>query len=182
MSETKPEKTWLSRQAESEAKKDVMPMSERWGQIVPVAGILIVLLFLIIHQTASTGLFTAQFGTTEAFLFYAPIITFLLSLMAKIVIGRKNAVRPFDAFTLAFLAVATIWLYIVFPFDFSHLADVLPTSLRFILRWISNDIARTVMILQILGSLFFGGYTALLYVAVKRELSKPHSTAQTQTA
>lgn len=182
MTENKTEKTWLQRQAESEAKKDVISMSERWGQIAPAAGIIIVLLFFIVNQTTSTGLFTARFGTAEAFLFYVPIATFLLSILTRMVIGRKNVVRPLDAFTLVFVAVATIWLYIVFPFDFTHIADILPASLRFILQWISDDIARIVMILQILGSLFFGGYTALLYVAVKRELSKPQSSAQPKTA
>lgn len=175
MSEKTKQENWLTRQAESEAKKDIMPMAERWGQIAPVAGILIVLLFFLVHQNMSTGLFTSQFGAAEAFLFYVPMVLVLLAMMTRMIIGRKNAVRPFDAIAFAFVAAATIWLYIVFPFDFTHLADVLPSFLRFVLRWITDGIARIVMIIQILGSAFFAGYTALLYVAVKQELSKTQS-------
>lgn len=46
-----------------------------------------------------------------------------------------------------------------------------PGFLRFVLSWISDDIARLVMILQILGSSFFAVYTAALYIYVRRELS-----------
>jgi hypothetical protein len=176
LSNKKTEKTWLQSQAESEAKKDVMPMSERWGSIAPVAGIAIVLLFFTLHQTWSTGFFTSGFRSLEALFFYGPMVLFLLTIIGRIVIGRKNAVRPFDALTLAVVGITVIWLYIVFPFDFAHLADVLPNSLRFILQWISNDIAKIVMILMILGSFFFAGYTALLHVVVKQELSKSQSS------
>lgn len=68
--------------------------------------------------------------------------------------------------------VAGVWLFVVFPFDFSRLADVLPDFLRFLLLWISNDVARVLLAIAIIASLIMLVYTALLYVFVRRELSK----------
>jgi hypothetical protein len=36
---------------------------------------------------------------------------------------------------------------VVFPFDFTHFADVLPSFLSFSVQWVSNDIARMLMVL-----------------------------------
>ena len=128
-------------------------------------------LFFYAHQTTATGFFTSNFGAAETFFLYSPIVLFAATVVARIIIGRKNMVRPLDTVLLALVAIGTVWLYIAFPFEFSHLADVLPDSLRFVLNWISDDIARIVMILQILGSSFFAVYTAILYVYVSRELT-----------
>ncbi len=170
MAEMKEAKGGFARHAESEAKKDVMPMSERVGSIVGVVGGLIVLLFFVLHQTWATGFFTEKFGATEAFLFFGSIALAELTTVARTVVGRKNVVRPLEAFSMAFAAVAAVWLYMAFPFDFSHLADVLPDFLRFVLAWISDGIARVVMVLTIFGASFFAAYTVALYVYVQRLL------------
>ncbi|MDH5391409.1 MAG: hypothetical protein OEX10_09690, partial [Candidatus Bathyarchaeota archaeon] len=60
-----------------------------------------------------------------------------------------------------------------FPFDFAYFADVLPSFLRFLLQWISNDIARVLMVLGIIAAPVMAIYTAILYVFVRKELSKP---------
>lgn len=164
-------KNRFARHAESEAKKDSIPMSERKGSIIVVAGIVLVILFFLAHQIVSTGLFNSKFGPAEVLLFYAPLVLAAITFAARIAVGRKNVVRPFDALLMALVAIATVWLFIVFPFDFSHLADVLPSFLRFLLNWISDDVAKVVMSLQILGSSFAAVYTAALYMYVRRELS-----------
>jgi len=87
--------------------------------------------------------------------------------------GRKNLARLFDIFGLLLATVAIAWLFVVFPFDFAYFADVLPGFLRFLLKWISNDIARALMVLGIIVTLVMTIYTAILYVFVRRELSKP---------
>ncbi len=160
----------MNRQAESEAKKDTISMSERGGLIFPILGGFIVIAFFALHQVWATGFFTQGFGSIEAFLLFAPLILFELTFVARMAIGRKNVVRPFDAATLIFVALATVWLYVVFPFNFPHLPDVLPNFVRFAISWITAEIARAVMIIQILGAGFFGAYTALLYLNVRRIL------------
>lgn len=172
LSEKKEGKNWLAKQAEREAKKDKLSSSDRAGQGVGVFFILVVLWFFFAHQVYSTGFFTSGFASVEAFFFYTPPILGIVASISRMVIGRKNAVRPLDILGLGLVFVAFIWLFTVFPFDFSHLADVLPDFLRFLLLWISNDIAKLVMVLGIVGTLFATVFTAALYVFVRRELSK----------
>jgi hypothetical protein len=47
------------------------------------------------------------------------------------------------------MVMAALWLLRVFPFDFTHLADVLSVNLRFSLAWVSDEIGRIVLLLQV---------------------------------
>ncbi len=170
MSENKAAKNWFARQLEGEAKKDRLLFSDRAGNGVAVFAIFLILLFFVVHQTSSTGFFTSKFGPTETFLFYVSILLAAVGAAAKVVVGRKNILRPFDTFQEGFGVVASVWLFAVFPFDFSHLADVLPNFLRFLLLWISNDDAKVIMAIAIIATSVLTVYTAVLYVFVRREL------------
>lgn len=66
------------------------------------------------------------------------------------------------------ILVAAAWFLSTFPFDFSHLADALPASLRFLVSWIGDGIAKVVMVI---ASIFIVPYTTLLYLAVRRKLT-----------
>jgi len=172
LGETKATKNWFARRAEAEAKKDIIPYSERVSNIVgAVVGFLIVLYF-VAHQMGSTGFFTSKFDTLEMLLFYGSLMFGPVSAALRGLFGRKNLARLFNVFGLILVAVAIAWLFVVFPFDFAYFADVLPGFLRFLLQWISNDIARVLMVLGIIVTLVMAIYTAMLYVFVRRELSK----------
>ncbi|MFB0513952.1 MAG: hypothetical protein ACETVQ_00085, partial [Candidatus Bathyarchaeia archaeon] len=86
--------------------------------------------------------------------------------------GRKNFARLFDILGFVLFTVVLAWLFVVFPFDFAYFADALPNFLRFLLQWISNDIARVLMLLGIIATPVMAVYTAVLYVFVRRELSE----------
>ena len=110
-------------------------------------------------------------------LFYgAPIVERILLPALSGLFGRKNLARLFDVFGLIFIAIAFTWLFVVFPFEFAYFADVLPYFLRFLVQWVSNDIARVLMVLGIVVTLVLAIYYAILYVLVRRELSKRIST------
>ncbi len=173
MSGTKASKNWFARRAEAEAKKDIIPYSERVGNIVGVVVGVLIVWYFVAHQTGSTGFFTSEFDTLEMLLFYGSLMYGIVSSALKGLFGRKNLVRLFDVFQAILVAVAIAWLFVVFPFDFAYLADVLPSFLRFLLQWISNDVARVLMVLGIIVSLVMTVYTAIFYVLVRRELSKP---------
>lgn len=70
-------KSWFVRQAESEAKKDVMPMSERMGSIVAVIGAVILIMFFVLHQIWATGFFTSLFGSAFFTLYTAILYTYV---------------------------------------------------------------------------------------------------------
>ena len=173
MSGTEASKNWFARRAEAEAKKDIIPYSERVGNIAGVVVGILVVLYFVAHQTGSTGFFTSEFDTLEMLLFYGSLMYGILSTALKGLFGRKNLGRLFDVFGAILIAVAIAWLFVVFPFDFAYFADVLPSFLRFLVQWISNDIARVLMVLGIIATPIMAIYTAMIYALVRRELSKP---------
>ena len=176
MNETKETKNWFARRAKTEAKKDIIPSSERFGNIVGLVVILLIGLYFVAHQMWSTGFFTSEFDTLIMILFYVSLMFGIFSNVVKVLFGRKNLARPVDVFEFLFATVATSWLFVVFPFEFAYFADVLPDFLRFLVQWISNDIAGVLMVIGIIVAPIVAAYTAIMYMLVRRELSKPTST------
>ncbi|OGD54315.1 hypothetical protein A3K80_08220 [Candidatus Bathyarchaeota archaeon RBG_13_38_9] len=166
-------KGWFAKHTESEAKKDVMKLSERTGELIGIFCILILIIFFITHQTSSTGFFTSKFGRLEQFLLYGSLSFGIITSIGKIIVGRKNVIRPLEAFGALFSFIALLWLLDVFPFDFTHLTDILPEILRLITIWISNDIAKIFMIIGIVGSFVTAIYIIAPYVSILR-LDKPN--------
>ena len=150
-----------------------MSYSERVGNVVAVAVIILVTLYFVAHQMGSTGFFTSKFGSAEMFLFYAALLYGLVPTGVRGLVGRKNLARLFDVFGSVLATITLVWLYVIFPFDFAYFADVLPSFLRFLLQWISNDIARVLMVIGIIVAPIMAVYTAVFYVFVHKELAKP---------
>ena len=161
-------KGWFATHAESEAKKDVMRISERAEEVIGILCILILLIFFITHQTSSTGFFTSKFGQVEKFLFYGSLAFGIIPNIGKIIVGRKNPIRPLEAFVALFSFISLVWLLDVFPFDFTYLTDILPEFLRLITMWISNDIAKIFMMIGIVGSFVAALYITALYISIHR--------------
>jgi hypothetical protein len=161
-------KGWFVKHAESEAKKDVMRLSERAGEVIGILCILILLIFFITHQTSLTGFFTSKFGQLEQFLFYGSLVFGIIPNIGKIILGRKNPIRPLEALGAFFSFIALVWLLNVFPFDFTHLTDILPEFMIMITSWISNDITKIFMIIGIVGSFATALYITALYFSIYR--------------
>jgi hypothetical protein len=158
LNETEATKSWFSRRVEQEVQNlEVILFRDR------VIGIFVVVVL---------GFFTTAFGTLEMFLFYGSWIEWIV-VAALEGFGRKNLSRDIDAFGgLIFVTVGTTWLFLVFPFEFAHFADVLPDSLRFLVRWISNDIARVLMALGIIVNVVAAVYYGTLRVFVRKALAR----------
>jgi hypothetical protein len=130
--------------------KEVLTTGQRWGELISVVAMLLLFGFFAYHQVAHTGFFTAKFGALEMFCLYGPILVSVAAPVVRAVSGRRNPARPFDVATYVFLAMAALWFLMVFPFNFSHLADALPGALHFVLAWITNEIGKVVLILQVI--------------------------------
>jgi len=163
---------WFARRVKKEVEKDVMPFSERVGNAVAIVAIILATLYFVAHQTWSTGFFTSRFGFAEALLLYSSLLYGLIPTSVKGLVGRRNLARIFEVFGSILTTIALVWLYVVFPFDFSHFADVLPTFARFLLQWLSNDIARLLMIMGIIMMPISAAYNMVLYIFVRKEISK----------
>ena len=154
--------SWFSR-GKAEAEKGI-PASERLVGIAIVAFSVLMILYLVAHQVRSTGFFTSRFGTTEMILLYGLLILGIISAGLEGVLGLRLHSRLFDAFGGLILAVVcTVWLLVVFPFEFTYFADVLPESLRFSVQWISNDVSRVLMVLAIILYLCAAIYCPIAY-------------------
>jgi hypothetical protein len=130
---------------------DVVTSGQRIGAILIAIGMLLLGGFFVLHQTTQTGLLSDNFGTLEMLLLYVPILLTVLDFGVQIVTGRHHPARPFEAASALLMGLAAIWFLIRFPFDFTHLGDVLPEGLRFLLGWVTNDLAKIPLVIQVIA-------------------------------
>ncbi len=162
---------------EKEAKRDQMKLSERGGETASLIGVVLVTLFFYAHQARSTGFFLTSFGSLESFLLYGSIFFGVIGPLARVATGRRNLARPPEIIASIFWIVASIWLLVVFPFDFAHFADIVPDFLRFLITWVTDDIAMILFILGILGGIAFIVTSAILYWKVGTLLSSHNESS-----
>jgi len=152
-------------------EKEVLTTPQRFLELLLIPAMLLLFGFLAYHQAEDTGFFTDEFGTVEQFCLYGPIFVSLAAPLIRAGSGRRNPARPFEAVTHLFLALGSLWLLIVFPFDFPHLADALPEGIRFILSWVTNDIGKIPLIIQVILEPIMALLTARKYLLTRQRLS-----------
>jgi hypothetical protein len=123
--------------------------------------------FFTYHLVNNTGFFTSKFGLMEEIVFFGSMIISLLPPLARAAVGRRNPVRPLEAGVNILFALASLWLLSIFPFNF---ADALPSAVRFMFFWLTNDIAKLAFVLAIFGSLVSSGVNIVRYlIFISRE-------------
>jgi hypothetical protein len=172
LNQTQSEGSWFSR-AKAEAAKGV-PKNERVTGVFLVIASVLAILYFAFHQMGSTGFLTLKFGTLEMFLLYGSLVAWIITGSLDGIFGQRLLSRLFDTFGgIIFIVVANAWLLVVFPFEFTYFAEMLPFSLRFILQWISNDIARVTMFLYTFTMGVAAVYSPIAYKFVKIKRPKP---------
>jgi hypothetical protein len=116
---------------------------------------------------------TRKFRAIEMFALYAPLMLGFAAPAVRSLMGRRNSARPYEAVTSLLLALGSLWLLTRFPFDYTHLSDVLPAGLRFILAWVTDDIARIVLLLQVIVGPISAAITLVKYFARRRDAAQP---------
>jgi hypothetical protein len=162
---------------EEKPGREVLTAGQRFGEIISIIVMLLVFGFFVSHQRTDTGFFAARFGAVEMFCLYGPILLSLFAPAVRALSGRRNPARPLEVATNVFMALAAIWLLLVFPFNFSHLADALPAAIRFVIAWINNDIGKVALILQTIVCPIIAIATTWKYVSVRRR-EPAHPPAQ----
>ena len=159
---------WLLKRAEAELEEVGLPLDEWVVSIgILVFGVLSVS-FFVAHQTGSTGFLTERFGPLEMLMLYGPPAYWLFT-TGVLLLGFKDLSRDIDSYGgLVFATLGLAWLLVVFPFDFAFIADVLPDSLKFLVQWISSDIARALMVLGIVVHAVLAVFSFLLRLSVRR--------------
>ena len=168
---------WFSR-GKADAEKGI-PRGERIVGIAIVVFSVFMVLYFAAHQRQSTGFFTATFGTLEMIALYGYWVYWIVVAGLEGVLGQRFLSRLFDVCGgLIFSGLCIVWLLVVFPFEFAHFADVLPESLRFLVQWISNDIARILMVLGIIVHLGAAIYTPIAYKFVDMKRFKREAISE----
>ncbi len=155
--------------AKKAAEKD-LPRNERVVGITIVVFCILMIIFFIAHQIKSTGFFTLKFGVLEMLFFYGFWIFWITTAGLESILNQRFLSRIVDTFGgIIFATISIAILLFIFPFEFTHLADMLPESIRFLVIWISNDIARVIMVLLIIGHLVAAIYSPFAYKFVDKK-------------
>ena len=164
--------SWFSR-AKAEADKEVSYGDRFTGIVIVLVSVLLIGIF-VAHQTGSTGFFTSKFGALEMLMLYGSLVAWIITGSLDGIFGQRLLSRLFDVFGgIVFITISLVWLLVVFPFEFPYFADVLPVFLRFLVQWISNDIARGIMILGTIVLVIAAVYSPIAYKIVRIKRSKP---------
>ena len=137
--------------------KDTLSSPMRLGELFFIVCLVLLFMFLAHHQITDSGFFTSEFNALHMVCLYIPLILGINAPLVRAWTGNRNTARPFDIFTSLILSLGSLILLITFPLDYSHLADTLPQPLQFILTWVTDDIGRIVLTLQV----FLGPFTAM---------------------
>jgi hypothetical protein len=169
LKETESTESWFARRVEEELKDLANEACNHLHVVITFAVVFtVIVLYLVAHQMVSTGFFTATFGTLEMLVLYGSLMEWI-AVAALEALGLKHLACDIDAFGgIIFVTIGGIWLLVVFPFEFAYFADVLPVSLRFLEQWISNDIARGVIVLWTVVNGIAAVYYGVLRVFVRK--------------
>lgn len=162
---------WFYR-AKTEAKKK-LPLNERIFGIAIVIVSILMIMFFRAHQIQSTGFFTSKFGTMEIIMLYGFWIFWITTASLEAIFNQRLLSRIVDTFGgVIFATIAIAWNLVVFPFDFTYFANVLPESIRFLVQWISNDIAWVTMVVLMILHLLAAIYCPFGYKFVDKKRFK----------
>jgi type IV secretory pathway VirB2 component (pilin) len=155
------------------AKKDTNQLSpgQRRAGLYSAFLMLVLLGYFLYLQWTDTGFFTDEFKWPEMLALYVPILLSMAPPIQRYITGRRDSAHLLEAVADFSLAVGSLVLWIVFPFDFSHLADPLPANVQFLIGWINNNIARIILILQVIIGALSGIAQLRDYYRVKRKES-----------
>ena len=171
MDTTEPVESWFS-MAKAETDKGVPP-NDRVVSVVIVVVSISMMLYFAAHQVWSTGFFTTAFGSVEAIMLYGNLTAWAVTGFLEGVLGQRLLSRLFDVFGgIIFITISLAWLTVVFPFNFAYFADVLPDFLRFLVQWISDDIARGLMVIGVIVFTVVAIYSPVAYRFMSKERFK----------
>jgi hypothetical protein len=161
---------WIIAVGNKEAKKDRIGWPDIIGEIVGLVFISSLLWFFLAHKLQDTGFYTSEFGPLEmTMLFSAGGFAVLLAVL-RVLIRRRNILRPLDIASFLLFTIAHAVLFVRFPFDFEHVADVLPSFMQWLVGWIDDPIGAVLLALGIVGGLIGALVTSLTYMGVRQAL------------
>jgi hypothetical protein len=128
----------------------MLTLAQRRAGLVSAFLMLVLLGFFLYHQVTNTGFFTDEFKWPEMLALYVPILISMVPPIQRFIEGRRDSGLAMEAVTDLSLAIGSLVLWIVFPFDFTHLADPLPANAQLMFSWINNTVGRLILLVQVI--------------------------------
>ena len=167
---------WFREMIDRETKNDKIVGGALSGEIAALVAISAILAFFVTHELRDTGFYTVEFGPLERFLLFGAG-GFAVSLIAlRIVVRRKNMIRPLDFASMIMFVIAHVVLFVVFPFDFAYVGDALPGYLSWTVGWISDDLGAILLALGAVGGTIGAAFIGVIFVHVKERLEEDTAT------
>ena len=166
-------KNGFSKMVEEELEDyDKLSLEDRVISVLFVMFFPLIMVYFAAHQMFSTGFFTSTFGILEMVMLYGTLFYWIFT-CTVLLLELKDLSRDIDSYGgLIFAAIAFVWFSIVFPFDFTYFADVLPEGLRFLVQWISNGLARVIFVPAFIIHLLLAIIAGSQRVMVRKELAR----------
>ena len=170
------EGAWFREMIDRETKNDKIVRGALFGEIAALVAISAILAFFVTHELRDTGFYTDEFGPLEKFLLFGAG-GFAVSLIAlRIVVRRKNMIRPLDFASMIMFVIAHVVLFVVFPFDFAYVGDALPGYLSWTVGWISDDSGAILLALGAVCGTIGAAFIGVIFVHVKKRLEEEPAT------
>lgn len=160
----------VDRIGKDSAKKDRVEGQDLIGEIVALVLMSFALWFFVAHKLKDSGFYTDDFGTLEMAALYSAGGFVVLLAFLRVLIRRRNMLRPLEIASFGLLSTAHAILLATFPFDFEHVGDVLPRALSWSVDWMSDTVGAVILALGIPGGIIGAVITAVIYIRVKKEL------------
>jgi len=159
----------------SDKDSENLNLGQRVLELIFTVLMVFLLGFFVYHQQTNSGYFTEKYGALEMLCLYVPIALAISAMLVRVWTGQRQPARPLEVLRNLLLGLGSLWLLTVFPFNFTHLADTLPEAMRFVLGWLTNDMGRILLILQIVIGPITALVTAWQYMTLRHRDKLSHS-------
>lgn len=160
----------MQKPAQPEIDPEMLTPAQRRAGLYSVFLLIVLLGFFLYLQLSDSGFFTEAFKWPEMLALYVPILLSMAAPIERFIVGRRDSGILLEAIADYALGIGSLILWIVFPFDFSHLAEALPANMQFLLGWINNTIGKIILLLQVVIGLLSGVAKTRDYVRMRRSV------------
>ena len=141
-----------------------IPVNERISSVIFFIVFSLGLWYLIILRRQGSPFYTSKFSRMDAAVMVSFWLVWIITAGLEGVLGLRWWSRLFDSFgAILVAALAGLWLFIRFPFDFSYFPQLLPVNMHWLLAWITNGVARVIIMISFLFHLFAAVYSPFAY-------------------
>lgn len=145
-----------------------IPTGERFSSVIFFVVFSIGFWYILTLKNQDSQFFSTAFNDMDAVALYGFWLVWIITAGLEGVLGLRLWSRLFDSFgAILVAALACLWLFVKFPFDFSFFPELLPANWQWLLSWISNLVGRIILFLSFIFYLAAAVYSPFAYELVR---------------